>query len=703
MALIGKIRNNMWLVIVLLALALSGFIIMDMLGSRKFGGRMGNQTTLGKVDGENIDITDFQRVENALYGNSLDDATRKNSVWNYFVEKTIIDKISDENGISVGKEELSELEFGENLSPITQGYFRNQQTGQVDRAELAKIKTAIDEDKVTNPEFAHRFNELRQQVIKLQKQTKLNNLVSKSLYTPNWMAETLEKMNQETANFEFVKIGYDNIVSSDITVSDDAIAAYVKEHPKQYTNKEEVRNLVYAEYNVVASAQDSAKYFADMTALASEFKNSTNDSLFATTNNGLYTGTFSNKKDITGELKDVISSTAVGSVVGPYIDNGVYLVAKLVDKKVLPDSAKASHILRRVENNDPIQLAAANQYIDSLKNIIKSGSISFSDAATTNSQDPGSASKGGDLGTFGQGMMVPEFNDAVFQGKAGEMYVVTTQFGVHLIKVDKLITISTEPKYKLAYIAQPIIPSEETQDAILNKAMAALETSNTIEGITPNLNGPTFKEASGIKINDYNVGELTGDGQSREIVKWAYESSSKPGDVSPSVYTFKDKNNYVDSKYVIAGLKSIDKAGLASVESAKAKVEPILINKLKAEKIKERIMGTDLSEIASSFDSKVDTVASHIFGRNMLPDAGNEPLVIADIFKMSPGTVSKPMVGENGVYVVHLNSLTPAAISEGAFMQKTMITQGIRQQVNFRLIDSLKKAAKINDTRYKFY
>ena len=57
MALIGKIRNNMWLVIVLLALALSGFcIIMDMLGSRKFGGRMGNQTTLGKVDGENIDI-----------------------------------------------------------------------------------------------------------------------------------------------------------------------------------------------------------------------------------------------------------------------------------------------------------------------------------------------------------------------------------------------------------------------------------------------------------------------------------------------------------------------------------------------------------------------------------------------------------------------------------------------------------------------
>ena len=96
----------------------------------------------------------------------------------------------------------------------------------------------------------------------------------------------------------------------------------------------------------------------------------------------------------------------------------MYLVAKLVgQKKVLLDSAKASHILRRGKC-DPIQLAAANQYIDSLKISSKSGSISFSDAATTNSQDPGSASKGGDLGNlWSRAMMVPEFNDAVFKGK----------------------------------------------------------------------------------------------------------------------------------------------------------------------------------------------------------------------------------------------------------------------------------------------
>lgn len=702
MALIGKIRKNMWLVIILLALALAGFVIMDMLGSRRFGGGI-NSSSLGEVAGEDVDVNDFQRVESALYGNSLDEATRKNSVWTYFVEKAIIDKISDANGIGVGKDELAELEFGENLSPITQGYFRDPQTGQVDRAELANIKTAIDEDKVTNPEFANRFNELRKQVIKLQKQTKLNNLVSKSLYTPDWMATTLEKLNNESANIELVKIGYEDFPAGDVKVSDEEIAAYIKENPKKFSNKEEVRNIVFAEYNVVPSAADSAKYMTDMKALAEEFKTSTRDSLFATSNNGFYPAAYSAKKDITGSLKDVVGTLANGTVYGPYIDNNVLLVAKLIDKKVLPDSAKASHILRRVENNDPVQMAAAKQYIDSLRNIIKSGSISFADAATTNSQDPGSAAKGGDLGTFGQGMMVPEFNDAVFNGKAGELYEVTTQFGVHLIKVEKLISTSSEPKYKVAYIAQPIIASDETQEQVLNKAMAALESSKTIEGVTPNLGSATFKEAGGIKINDYVVGDLGGEGQSRDIIKWAYEHSTKPGDVSPTVYTYKDKANYVDSKYVIAGLKSIDKAGLASVESGRKTAEPILLNKKKAELIKAKISGSDLAAIATTFNTKVDTVASLLFARGMIPNGGSEPKVVGKIFKMTGGTVSAPMEGESGVYVVKVNSITPPAASDGAFMVKSLISQGVRQQVNYRLIDSLKKAAKIEDKRYKFF
>ena len=63
MALIGKIRKNMWLVIVLLAVALAGFIIMDMTSANNRGnGIFGNRNALGKVDGTKIDYMDFQKA-----------------------------------------------------------------------------------------------------------------------------------------------------------------------------------------------------------------------------------------------------------------------------------------------------------------------------------------------------------------------------------------------------------------------------------------------------------------------------------------------------------------------------------------------------------------------------------------------------------------------------------------------------------------
>ena len=146
MALISKIRKNMWLVIVLLALALAGFIIMDMTSGNN-GGALGQKTTIGEVNGQKIDFMEFQRTEEALYGNSGDPFTRKASLWNYFVENAIVNEIAEDNGIGVGADELNELEFGTNLSPMIQSFFRDPQTGQVDRNQLNEVKKAIDEAK----------------------------------------------------------------------------------------------------------------------------------------------------------------------------------------------------------------------------------------------------------------------------------------------------------------------------------------------------------------------------------------------------------------------------------------------------------------------------------------------------------------------------------------------------------------------------
>ena len=703
MALIGKIRNNMWLVIVLLAVALGGFILMDMTSASNRGS-FGSRTTIGEVAGQKIDYIDFQKAESALYGGSGDQYSKKSSLWNYYVENAIVTDIAGENGIDVSGEELTELEFGANLSPVVQSFYRNPQTGQVDRNQLNEIKTAIDEGKVSNPEFAASFNELRKQVIKTQKQTKLVNLVSKSLYTPTWQAETLDKINNESATLEYVRIPFETIADTEVALTDEDFAAYIKENEVKYTNKEEVRNLSYVVYDVKATQEDSMKIKEELSVLATQFAASTNDSLFALNNNGFYGSNYVKSDDLTGPLKDTVKSLSVGQVYGPYIDNNAYVVAKLVGKKVIADSAKASHILRSVANGDPMQLVAAQAYIDSIKTLINSGSVTFADAATANSQDPGSASKGGDLGSFAPGAMVPEFNDAVFNGKVGSLYTVTTQFGVHLIKVNNLIYKSNELKYNVAYLAQAIIPSEGTQNAILDKVVSALEGTKKIEDLSKLIvDSMKVETVGGLKKNDFTLGNLGLGQTSRDIVKWAFDDDTNVGDVSPDVHIYTDAANYVDSKYVVVALKSIDKPGVASVESIKETIEPLIRNKKKGEKIKSKISGTDITAIATSFGLTPGLAENITFGRGAFPDGGQEPLVIGKSFALAAGAVTEPIVGSNGVYVVKVATKTPASPEQGGFMQKMQQTQAVRSQVNFRLMEAIKKTVKIDDNRATFF
>lgn len=703
MALIGRIRNNMWMVILLLAVALAGFIIMDMTSASNRGS-FGSRTTMGEVNGTKIDYLDFQKAEDALYGSSGEVYSRRSSLWNFFVENTILNDISNSNGIAVGADELQELEFGTNLSPLIQSFFRDPKTGQVDRNQLNEVKKAIDEGTVTNPEFALRFNELRKQVVKTQKETKLNNLVAKSLYTPTWYAEAMEKLNNEKATFEYVKIPFDAISDSEVTLTDADYSAYIKDHATQYTNTDEVRNLVYLSFNVAPTHEDSTAILESISKTAENFKTSTNDSLFVAGYNGKMEPFYVKPETLPESIKDKVAGLAIGDVYGPYIENGEYNIFKVTGKRVEADSAKASHILRTVTNNDPVQLAAANKYIDSIKTAIQGGSVSFADAAKAGSQDPGSATKGGELGTFAPGMMVPEFNDAVFTGKEGGFYTVTTQFGVHLIKVDKLIFKSNEMKYKLAYISEPIIPSDGTQQRIEDDILAKLEKTKTIDDLnklaTPD---NSVQNAGGLKANDFTFGKLSPSQTTRDMVKWAFEKDTKVGQVSPVLYTINDEERYVAKEHLIIALKSIDKPGVASVDAVKSSIEMLVKNIKKGEKIKSKISGTDLEMIATTFDKKVETADNLTFGAPSFADGSQEPKLIGKIFAAAPGAFVAPVIGNSGVYVAKIGSKTPASTENAGLGVKMQLTQNARMQTMYGFMSTLKKNAKISDNRNTFF
>lgn len=112
----------------------------------------------------------------------------------------------------------------------------------------------------------------------------------------------------------------------------------------------------------------------------------------------------------------------------------------------VPEERRASHILVQVpEGADEAAIKAARAKIDELYKKIKAGA-SFEQLAKDNSDDPGSAELGGDLGYFGRGTMEPDFEKAVFALKEGEVSEpVLTSFGYHIIKLTAIRAAKSKP------------------------------------------------------------------------------------------------------------------------------------------------------------------------------------------------------------------------------------------------------------------
>jgi peptidyl-prolyl cis-trans isomerase D len=138
------------------------------------------------------------------------------------------------------------------------------------------------------------------------------------------------------------------------------------------------------------------------------------------------------------------------------------------------EERRASHILLTVDAAAPAaDKAKVKAHAEQLLAELRKNPAKFADLAKQNSQDPGSASKGGDLGFFGHGMMVKPFEDTVFKLKDGDLSgVVESEFGYHIIKLTGI----KGGKGKSFEDARPEIEAELKKQAASRKFAEAAET-----------------------------------------------------------------------------------------------------------------------------------------------------------------------------------------------------------------------------------
>ena len=705
MALIGKIRNNMWAVFIIIALALLSFILMDAMGP--VGGGPSVNTSVGEIAGQKVSNNEFESAYRTLFNNSQDPNASRASLWNYFVEQKIVNKEAEALGLNVGYDELMDLQFGTNLSPIVYQNFINPNTGQLDVAQLQQVKQQLESGTALNPQLAQFWKEQELQIVKTQLQTKMNSLVQKAIYTPNWLAQAMYNEENGTADLAVVKIPFDMIPAGDIKVSDSDVTNYIKKNQSDFERKEEKRVLEFVKMNITPTPIDSMKLSEEFAGMISRFAETTDDSLYAVSNGGFYGTYFSKAEEIDEAYQNDLASYEVGKVYGPYTMRNSYQAVKLIDKKVLPDSVRASHILRRVTPGNITQLETADKLIDSLMAVAKSGRTPFDTLAAKFSEDLSNSSKGGDLGYFVQGAMVAPFNKAAFiDGKTGGYYKVNTQFGIHLIYVEDQKFLTNEPKYNLAYINLPIMPSKETQNS-LYEIMVDLVSAHpylddlkkAVEGIG-NLDMVTSND---LGINDYLITGLPSGNTTRDIVKWGFDKETSVNDVSPVVYQFQDPALYFNSSCVIVGLGQIKAPGLPTAAEVRNQVEFTILNNLKAEALAKSISSSDLNSVAGQYNTMVDTLRGVNMLNTFVAGLGNEPQVLGKAFGQDAGVVSAPIVGNSGVFVVKTLNKQPAGeVTNLAYIKKT-VADKTKGQTQFLLLESLKDKVKIKDNRSMFY
>lgn len=704
MALIGKIRKNFWFVLILLGLALAAFVIMDVSSAAGLGGQQAD-LKMGEVNGQEINYRDFQRTEQVYFGNQGDPYTTRENVWNYYVEKSIIDKESDKLGISIAKDELMDLQFGTRMSPIMAQNWRNPQTGQIDRNQLNTFKTTIENGDEMDPRFRDFWAEQEHQIVKFHKQQKINNLVSKAIFTPAWMAEGAYSDQNAKVDFDYVKVPFDKVNDGDIVLEDADYTNYLNSNKDRYTNDEETRTMEYVVFDVNATETDRNAIYSEMESLKAQFQTTTNDSLFAFSNDGfyrhLYYGNDELDQNFSPGIIEQVRSMEAGQIVGPVEESGFYRNIKLIDKRVIPDSVQARHILIQGDR------VAARKTLDSLYSLIRIGAERFDTLASKFSQDPGSKNKGGELGYFGQTAMVIPFTEAVFyDGKTGDYKIVDSNVGTHLINIQNQQFLNRDPKYKIAFINKPIIPSTETQDRI-NEEVADIVASypylDDMVNVINERDDVSIDRISNVKRNDFQFGDLPAGNTSRDIIRWAFDGGTDTNDMAPDVFIYTEPNLFYNNKYVIAGLKSVEPKGVRPLSSIKDDLTSLIRNEKKGALISSQLAGKSMEAASADYNVAIESANGVAFNTRFLPVIGSEPKVVASAFGSDVNSPSKVIVGNSGVFIVKPTNKTDAGTAPDLPAFRKTDASTARSKVTQRLMDSLRKIADVSDSRFTFF
>lgn len=687
MATLEKIRSKSALLIVVIGVALFAFIIGDFLnsGSTFFG----NGRTIATVDGEKIDILDFQRRYEEVsqqyqqQGYKQDPAVTQQQVLNQMIQEMLLNNEMEELGITVTNKELSQAMLGKDALPAMVQFanqFGVQTPDQLHDIAFNPAKYNIPAEQASQLQAMWMNQE--KQIDELLRMQKLGNLFTGAITANALDAKALYDENAATTHIAYAKKDYASLANDQFPVSASEIKAMWSDEKKGYRLDEETRLVNYISVNITPSAEDNVaaqqaveEAIANLKA-APGTEGISNDANFVIERISQPASRISNS-----QLKNFATTTGVDSVSIVSFTNNVYTIGKLLGSKTEVDSV----------NVDMLAFQGSAAQTDSILKVLNSGAT-FSEVAATAGVQGSQEKAWFSLANETSPIKTKLLSEATGRFFIGDSIQGTAVFyRVNERKAPVKI-------YDVASITYTVEPSQTTINNLNTKLRDFVAANNTDTAFTA-----AKAIAAGYQLLNARVTASTPSigniGESRDAVKWVMNADK--GEVSD---IFRDEQ---DKRLLAVAVTDIyDGYVPAEDNTVKANLTEKIRNNKKAADLLAKYEGkaNDLAGYAELMETTIDTTQI-TFGQRFIAGLGiDESAITGQAVVAQPNTLVGPVKTNHAIVAYQVvkvdNESRPYNYEESAAMFNRQLGA---DALSYRIVQILRNNKDIENNMLDFY
>ena len=719
MAVLEKIRSHSVLLVVVIGIALAGFVVGDLFTSGRTFWSKSERTALS-IDDKDVSIEEYsvrlKELEDQAQaqGQQLSDEQRmqlNNQLAQEYISEYALTEVTSRVGLGVSDEELYALLVGKGIapSPLASQFFGTTDEQQINdlikRLSDKQIQAAPAEQRAQLLQAKSQFEQLQKQIKSQRLQQKLTTLLSRT-YKINDVDRELA-LGKESRSIALVRTSAAMITDEAAKPSDSEVKKYYDEHPDFYKMQYPLTEVSYISLQVVPSQADYKVALDEKNKAVAELRTATASNIEEVLRGYTTSSKFFSKTFLTGaELDELglgaeqvafIKGSEAGAVNDPQLVSDRYDVVKLVGKKM----ATSGVSVRMIVLSDSVKGQA-----DSIMAQLNSGA-SFAELAKKHSLDQSTAASGGLIQLPNRyGMVDSTFSESkliqIAQGSGlnlDTLYKVPVGTVVRLGRAPISVLVRAEnpqpavESYQVAFVSIPATFSPETYNEKYAAMNRILGGGGGFEAMAKKAEKEGFSVARNIPISTQSpaLGQIP---SSRQVISWAL--NAKEGEVGQKLYTC--GTDYL----VIPTVVKHTPAGIAPLSAVREEIVAYLSGKKKAEMLAKNLEAKHLASLdayATELQTKVDTLVdvSYIV-------RGSEPATFNGVAMTTPmGKLSKPFAANNAeVMVLQPVAATPndpAAVSAQIKQQEL----GLARQYSYRVFANVIQNLKIKDNRGRFY